>query len=203
MSRPRARSRCTRRCGVRRALRVQHRRAGRLSAHRKGRVERQVSIVRDHVLAGRSIDSIAELDGAFEAWLPIRRAQVHRTHGQVISVRAEVDRAALLPLPEQPYLVTDKHLRRVAKDCLACSRPASTPSPPAASGPGSGSSCRSTEKLSPSVRSGPRGAAGSQLILVPGNAVRGWSTTRIGPVCVTDTLAPWSSNQPPDHFIHH
>lgn len=92
-----------------------------LAAYRptgKGRVERQVLINRDHVLAGRSFDSIAELDGAFEAWLPIRRAQVHRTHGQVISVRAEVDRAALRPLPSLPYLVTDKHLRRVGKDCL-------------------------------------------------------------------------------------
>lgn len=92
-----------------------------LAAYRptgKGRVERQVLIVRDHVIAGRSFDSIAEMDGAFASWLPIRRAQVHRTHGQVISVRAEVDRAALLPLPELPYLVTDKHLRRVGKDCL-------------------------------------------------------------------------------------
>jgi transposase len=92
-----------------------------LAAYRptgKGRVERQVIIVRDHVIAGRAFDSIAELDGAFEGWLPIRRARVHRTHGQVISVRAEADRAALMPLPEQPYLVTDKHLRRVGKDCL-------------------------------------------------------------------------------------
>jgi transposase len=92
-----------------------------LAAYRptgKGRVERQVLIVRDHVIAGRSFDSIAELDGAFAAWLPIRRAQVHRTHGQVISVRAEPDRAALMPLPVQPYLVTDKHLRRVGKDAL-------------------------------------------------------------------------------------
>ncbi len=92
-----------------------------LAAYRptgKGRVERQVLIVRDHVIAGRSFDSIAELDGAFAYWLPIRRAQVHRTHGQVISVRAVADRAALGPLPEQPYLVTDKHLRRVGKDAL-------------------------------------------------------------------------------------
>src|SRR5919198_877495 len=92
-----------------------------LAAYRptgKGRVERQVIIVREHVIAGRSFDSIAELDGAFEAWLPIRRAQVHRTHGQVIGVRAEADRAALAPLPAQPYLVTDKHLRRVGKDAL-------------------------------------------------------------------------------------
>ena len=64
-----------------------------LAAYRptgKGRVERQVNIVRDHVLAGRSFDSIRELDGAFDAWLPIRRSQVHRTHGQVIAVRARL-----------------------------------------------------------------------------------------------------------------
>jgi hypothetical protein len=92
-----------------------------LAAYRptgKGRVERQVNIVRDHVLAGRSFESIAGLDGAFTGWLPIRRRQVHRTHGQVIAVRAEADRAALAPLPEQPYLVGEKHLRRVGKDCL-------------------------------------------------------------------------------------
>ena len=81
-------------------------------------MERQVSIVRDHVVAGRAFDSITELDGAFAAWLPIRRGQVHRTHGQVIGVRAEQDRAALSPLPDQPYLVVEKHLRRVGKDCL-------------------------------------------------------------------------------------
>lgn len=84
----------------------------------KGRVERQVRIVRDHVLVGRVFDSVAELDGAFDAWVPIRRAQVHRTHGQVIGVRAEADRAALAPLPERPYLVAEQHLRRVGKDCL-------------------------------------------------------------------------------------
>jgi hypothetical protein len=84
----------------------------------KGRVERQVGIVREHVLAGRSFGSLAELDDAFAAWLPIRRAQVHRTHGQVIAVRAEADRAALAPLPALPYLVAEHHLRRVGKDCL-------------------------------------------------------------------------------------
>lgn len=92
-----------------------------LAAYRptgKGRVERQVLIVREHVLAGRSFDSLAELDGTFARWLLIRRAQVHRTHGEVISVRADRDRAALAPLPELPYLVTDRHLRRVGKDCL-------------------------------------------------------------------------------------
>ena len=92
-----------------------------LAAYRptgKGRVERQVNIVRDHVVAGRRFDSLAELDGAFGDWLPIRRSQVHRTHGEVIAVRGATDRAALQPLPAQPYLVADSHLRRVGKDCL-------------------------------------------------------------------------------------
>lgn len=92
-----------------------------LAAYRptgKGRVERQVLIVREHVLAGRSFESIAEMDTAFMVWLPIRRAQVHRTHGQVIGVRAEADRAALLPLPAYPYVVAERFLRRVGRDCL-------------------------------------------------------------------------------------
>jgi transposase len=84
----------------------------------KGRVERQVEIVRSHVLEGRSFDSLAEMDAAFAAWLPHRRAQVHRTHAEVIAVRAGRDRAALGRLPEHPYLVCDRHTRRVAKDAL-------------------------------------------------------------------------------------
>lgn len=92
-----------------------------LAAYRptgKGRVERLVDIARDHLLAGRGFDSIAAMDAAFTGWVPIRRAQTHRTHGQVIGLRAAVDHAALLPLPDRPYLVTDRHLRRVGKDCL-------------------------------------------------------------------------------------
>ena len=92
-----------------------------LAAHRptgKGRVERQVAIVRDHVLAGRSFASVAEVDAAFAEWVPIRRRQVHRTHGELIGVRAAADHAALRPLPELPYLVCERHLRRVGRDCL-------------------------------------------------------------------------------------
>jgi hypothetical protein len=70
------------------------------------------------VLAGRSFANLAELDAAFAAWVPIRRAQIHRTHGEVIAVRAERDRSALAALPQAPYLVTDTHLRTVGKDCL-------------------------------------------------------------------------------------
>lgn len=69
-----------------------------LAAYRptgKGRVERQVSIVRDHVLAGRSFASLDELDNAFLAWVPLRRRLTHRTHGEVIGVRARRDLMAL------------------------------------------------------------------------------------------------------------
>ncbi len=92
-----------------------------LAAYRpqgKGRVERQVTIVRDHVLAGRSFSSVVELDAAFMSWVPLRRSRTHRTHREVIGLRAERDHAALRPVPARPYLVTDRHLRHVGKDCL-------------------------------------------------------------------------------------
>lgn len=92
-----------------------------LAAYRptgKGRVERQIAIGRDHVLSGRRFAGIAELDAAFAAWVPIRRGQVHRTHGEVIGVRAARDHAALNPLPQFEYAVTETHLRRVGRDAL-------------------------------------------------------------------------------------
>jgi hypothetical protein len=84
----------------------------------KGRVERMVELTREKVAAGRVFTTLAEWRTAWEAWLPVRRAQVHRTHGEVIAVRAERDRAALLPLPERPYVVCERHLRVVGKDAL-------------------------------------------------------------------------------------
>jgi hypothetical protein len=35
-----------------------------------------------------------------------------------MAVRAETHRAALQPLPERPYVVADKNLRRAGKHCL-------------------------------------------------------------------------------------
>ncbi|MCX4554779.1 IS21 family transposase [Streptomyces phaeochromogenes] len=92
-----------------------------LAAYRpqgKGRVERQVGIVRDHVLAGRAFSSIEEMNAAFAAWVPVRRSKVHGTHGEVIGHRAERDHMALRPLPKTPYVVAQRHLRHVGKDCL-------------------------------------------------------------------------------------
>jgi hypothetical protein len=84
----------------------------------KGRVERMVEVTRSHVLAGRTFGSVDEMKAAWEAWLPIRRAQVHRTHGEVIAVRGDRDRAALLPVPASPYVVCERHIRTVGKDAL-------------------------------------------------------------------------------------
>jgi hypothetical protein len=70
------------------------------------------------VLAGRSFSSLTDLDNAFLAWMPIRRTTTHRTHGEVIGVRARRDHAALRPIPPMPYLVADRYLRHVGKDCL-------------------------------------------------------------------------------------
>ncbi|MFJ8391033.1 Mu transposase domain-containing protein [Streptomyces sp. NPDC094438] len=84
----------------------------------KGRVERQVLIVRDHVLAGRAFSSVEEMNSAFTAWVPLRRAKVHGTHGEVIGLRAVRDHMALRPLPQIPYVVAQRHLRYVGKDCL-------------------------------------------------------------------------------------
>lgn len=92
-----------------------------LAAYRstgKGHVERQVLIVRDHVLSGRSFSSVEEMDAAFAAWVPQRRAQAHRTHQQIIGERGARDHMTLKPLPETPYLVAERHLRPVGKDCL-------------------------------------------------------------------------------------
>ncbi|WP_199565765.1 Mu transposase domain-containing protein [Spongiactinospora rosea] len=92
-----------------------------LAAYRptgEGRVERQVTIVHDHVLAGRSFSSRPELDEAFLAWVPLRRRRTHGTHGEVIGVRAARDHAALKPLPARPYHMVNRHLRHVGKGCL-------------------------------------------------------------------------------------
>lgn len=68
----------------------------------KGRVERQVNIVRDHVLAGRAFSSVEELNAAFAAWVPLRRAKVHGTHGEVIGHRAVRDHRQPAPLLDHP-----------------------------------------------------------------------------------------------------
>jgi hypothetical protein len=112
-------------------------------AQTKGRVERQVEIVRSHVLEGRSFAPLAEMDAAFATWLPTRRSQVHRTHGEVMSGRAERDRTALGRLPEHPYVVCERHTRRVGKDALVSFQASHYSVPGPRCGPPAGWSCGS------------------------------------------------------------
>ncbi|MER5214329.1 integrase core domain protein [Streptomyces sp. NPDC002838] len=69
-------------------------------------------------MSGRAFSSIEEMDAAFAAWVPSRRDQIHKTHREVIGIRATRDHAALKPLPLTSYLVAERHLRPVGKDCL-------------------------------------------------------------------------------------
>ena len=86
--------------------------------------------MREHVLTGRSFSSLAELDGAFAAWLRIRRWQTHRTHGEVLAVRAARDREALLSRPGTDYLVADRRTcAGSARTAWSRSRPAATQHP--------------------------------------------------------------------------
>lgn len=68
----------------------------------KGKVERLVDLTREKVIAARTFTSVEEMNNAWRTWLPSRRAQVHRTHQEVIQVRAERDRSALRGLPARP-----------------------------------------------------------------------------------------------------
>lgn len=93
-----------------------------LAAYRptgKGQVERQVLIVRDHVLAGPAFSSAEEMDAAFTARVPMRRAKLHGTHGEVIGHRAVRNHMTLRPLPQTLHVVAQRPLRHVGKDCLA------------------------------------------------------------------------------------
>ena len=178
-----------------------------LAAYRptgKGRVERQVNIVRDHVLAGRSFDSIAELDGAFAAWLPIRRGQVHRTHGQVIAVRAEADRAALRTAAgaavsgrREASAAGRQGLPGLLRgQLLLRARP---PGPARQRVQLQIRSTRPAETRSASTPSPPTAAGGSPAIPGRPAAAPGWSTRRTGTGCPTATPAPPPSKPPRLH----
>jgi hypothetical protein len=176
-----------------------------LAAYRptgKGRVERQVAIVRDHVLTGRTFDSLAELDAAFVEWVPIRRSQVHRTHGELIAARAAVDHAALRPLPALPYLVCEKYLRRVGRGSSSASRRPTAVRP----GPGSASSCGCPPTPSP-----PTGCQSTATrscwppIRAPSAGAASSSIPRTGMGCPTATPAPsrWTRSPPTRSLTTH
>lgn len=86
-------------------------------AKTKGKVESDVRWLRGRLCAGHTWTSYEEANLAWALWNEqVARPRVHGTHGEVVAVRAVRDRAALLALPERPYLVVARTSRRVARD---------------------------------------------------------------------------------------
>jgi hypothetical protein len=86
-------------------------------AKTKGKVESDVDYVRGRLLLAHSFSSYEEANRLWLGWnKEVARGRVHGTHGEVVSVRAERDRAALLPLPPDSYLVVQRTQRTIARD---------------------------------------------------------------------------------------
>jgi transposase len=86
-------------------------------AKTKGKVEHDVSWVRERLLRAHSFSSYEQGNIAWRAWNEdIARVRVHGTHGEIVAVRAERDRSALLALPPTSYLVVERTTRVVARD---------------------------------------------------------------------------------------
>ena len=164
-----------------------------LAAYRptgKGRVERQVNIVREHVLAGRTFASLAEIDAAFAAWLPLRRARTHRTHGQVIADAPAWTGPRSDRCPRSRTWSRTGICAGSARTAWSPSRPRSTPFPPRWCAQGSGSRSAPAPTPSRSTRSTSTAAEHSPSIpaLVP--RARGSWIRRTGTGCRTGVGAP-------------
>jgi hypothetical protein len=85
----------------------------------KGKVESDVPYVRERLLRAHRFGSYEHANREWASWNEdIARRRVHGTHGEVVAVRAERDRAALGPVPPTPYLVVERTTRVVARDGL-------------------------------------------------------------------------------------
>ena len=86
-------------------------------AKTKGKVESDVDYVRERLVRSHCFRSYEE---ANRAWLQfnetVARTRKHGTHGEVVAVRGQRDRAALLEAPAEPYLVVSRTQRTVARD---------------------------------------------------------------------------------------
>jgi transposase len=83
----------------------------------KGKVESDVDYVRGRLLRGHSFRDYDEVNRAWAEWNEeVARARTHGTHGETVCERAGRDRAALLALPPDPYLVVSRTQRAVGRD---------------------------------------------------------------------------------------
>lgn len=86
-------------------------------AKTKGKVEHDVSYVRERLLRGHGFSGHEQANVAWRCWNEdVARQRLHGTHGELVAVRAERDRGALLPLPATDYLVVERTTRVVARD---------------------------------------------------------------------------------------
>jgi transposase len=86
-------------------------------AKTKGKVESDVDYVRGRLLRAHSFHGYEQANRAWSEWNEaVARRRIHGTHGEVVAERAERDRAALLALPPEPYLVVARTQRVVGRD---------------------------------------------------------------------------------------
>ena len=176
---------------VRRALRVRHRRAGRLPAHRQG----PGGTAGEHRARPRARRPAFRL--ASPSWTPRSRAGCRSAAprstaptARSIAVRAEADRAAAVAAARPALPGHRAHLRRVGKDCLVSFEASALLGPGPRVRAGNGSSSASTRGRSRSARwPGPTGPAGWPRTPAPATRAAGWSTRRTGTDCPTDTPA--------------
>jgi DNA replication protein DnaC/transposase len=87
----------------------------------KGKVESDVPYVRERLLRAHSFSSYEQANMAWEDWNEdIARRRVHGTHGEVVAIRADRDRAALGASPGAPYLVVER-TTRASSPAMGCS----------------------------------------------------------------------------------
>ena len=86
-------------------------------AKTKGKVEHDVPYVRERLFRGHSFTSYEHANDAWRSWNEdVARQRVHGTTGEVVAVRGQRDRAALMALPAADYLVVERTTRLVARD---------------------------------------------------------------------------------------
>lgn len=86
-------------------------------AKTKGKVESDVDYVRERLTRAHSFHDYEEAGRAWLQWNEeVASKRVHGAHGEVVEERAIRDRAALLALPPDPYLVVSRTQRVVGRD---------------------------------------------------------------------------------------
>jgi transposase len=85
-------------------------------AKTKGKVEHDVSYVRERLLRAHTFTDYEHANQAWASWNEeIARQRVHGTHGEIVAERAQRDHAALGPPPPTDYLV-ERTTRVIARD---------------------------------------------------------------------------------------